>query len=394
MRGAFDEAGGLARGQPLLGLAGELRVGHLQAEHEGDPVPHVFRRQLDAARQQVAEVAELAQRIGQARTQAVDVGAVLRGRDQVDVAFLHQLAFRHPGRGPVDDLGVLLQAAREQVGRQHLVLGHLALEVVAQAVLEVPAVLLAGGLVVQLDGQARTQHRLGAQQMAQRAHVELGRVEVLRIGPEAQARAGILLADGADHFQLGGGVAVAELHAVLAAFALDEQLDLGRQRIDHAHAHAMQAAGEGVVAVAELAAGMQPGQDQLDTGNLFFRVHVHRHAAAVVGHLAAAVLVQGHFDLPGVTGQRLVDRVVDHFLRQMVRARSVGIHARAAFDRVQARQHFNIGGVITGVHASRWHVKRRASVGLGRFFARDRRSVQGGVRLDTLALDSEPNVPT
>ena len=93
--------------QAFLGLAAELRIGHLQRQHEGDAVPHVFRRELDAARQQVAEIAELAQRIGQAGAQAVDVRAVLRGRDQVDVAFLHQLAFGHPGHGPVDDLGVL-----------------------------------------------------------------------------------------------------------------------------------------------------------------------------------------------------------------------------------------------------------------------------------------------
>src|SRR5690606_9643224 len=84
--------GGLARAQPLLGLAAELRVGHLQAEHKADPVPDILGRQLDAARQQAAEVAELAQGIGEAAAQAVDVGAVLGGRDQVDVALLHQLA--------------------------------------------------------------------------------------------------------------------------------------------------------------------------------------------------------------------------------------------------------------------------------------------------------------
>jgi hypothetical protein len=51
----------------------------LQRQHERHAVPDVFRRQLDAARQQVAEIAELAQRIGEAGAQAVDVGAALRG---------------------------------------------------------------------------------------------------------------------------------------------------------------------------------------------------------------------------------------------------------------------------------------------------------------------------
>src|SRR3546814_7032669 len=104
---------------------------------------------LDAARQQVAEVAELAQRIGEARAQAVDVGAVLRGRDQVDVAFLYQVALGHPGHRPVDDFGVLLLRADEQLRRQQFAVDQLAAQVVAQAVLVAPLVLLAAGIVQQ-----------------------------------------------------------------------------------------------------------------------------------------------------------------------------------------------------------------------------------------------------
>ena len=145
MRGAFDEAGGLPRAQALFGLAAELRVGHLQRQHEGDAIPDVFRRQLHAARQQVAEVAELAQRVGEAGAQAVDVGAVLRGRDQVDVAFLHQLAVRHPGHGPVDHLGVLAEVADERLGRQQFAVGEFALQVVAEAILVMPFGAFAAG---------------------------------------------------------------------------------------------------------------------------------------------------------------------------------------------------------------------------------------------------------
>jgi hypothetical protein len=57
----------LARGQALLGLAGELRVRSFTESTKLQPLPDVLGRQLDAARQQVAELAELAQRIGQAR---------------------------------------------------------------------------------------------------------------------------------------------------------------------------------------------------------------------------------------------------------------------------------------------------------------------------------------
>ncbi len=105
--------------------------------------------------------------------------------NQVDVAFLHQLAFGHPGHGPVGGLGVLGQLADEQLRRQQLAAFELAAQVIAQAILVVPLVAFVAGLVEQLHRQAGAQHRLGAQQVPQRAQVELGRVEVLGIGPEA-----------------------------------------------------------------------------------------------------------------------------------------------------------------------------------------------------------------
>ena len=64
------------------------------------------------------------------------------------------------------------------------------------------------------------------------------------------------------------------------------------RRIDHAHAHAVQAAAEGVVFIVEFAAGMQAGQDELNTGDFFFGMNIHRHAAAVIADLATAVGIQ------------------------------------------------------------------------------------------------------
>ena len=279
------------------------------------------------------------------------MGAALGRGNQVDVAFLHRLtALGQPGRGPVHHLGVLLQAAQEQLRRQRLAATELAGEVIAQAVGVVPFVALAAGLVEQGHRQARGQHGLGAQQVAQVADRELRAVEILRIRPEAQAGAGVLPADAADDLQRRGAVAVGEGHVVLAALALDEHVDPRRQRVDHAHADAVQAAAEGVVLVAELAAGMQLGEDQLDARHAFFRVDVHRHAATVVGHLAAAVGVQDHGNLARVAGQGFVDAVVDDFLGQVVGAGGVGVHPRALAHRVEAGKDFDVFGVVTGAH--------------------------------------------
>ena len=74
---AGDERRRLARGQPLLGLARELRIAHLGREHVARVVPDVLGRELEAARQQVAELAELADGLGEAEAEAVDVRAAL-----------------------------------------------------------------------------------------------------------------------------------------------------------------------------------------------------------------------------------------------------------------------------------------------------------------------------
>src|SRR5690606_7440781 len=113
--GALDEARGLARAQALLGLAAELRIAHLQAEHEGDAVPDVFGRELHPAWQQAAELAEPAQGVGEAGPQSVDVGAVLRRRDQVDEAFRPRSAVGDQGTGPAPHPVALLRAARKRL---------------------------------------------------------------------------------------------------------------------------------------------------------------------------------------------------------------------------------------------------------------------------------------
>jgi len=103
---------------------------------------------------------------------------------------------------------------------------------------------------------------------------------------------------------------------------------------------------------------MQPGEDQLDAGNAFFGVNVDWHAAAVVGHLATAIGVQRHLDAGGVAGQCLVDGVINHLLRQMVGPGGVGVHARAAFDRVETGQDFDIGSVVARIHSDSGSAER------------------------------------
>ncbi len=265
------------------------------------------------------------------------MGAALSRGNQVDVAFLNALAaLRQPEQCPVHRLGIARQGADERLVGQAQVLTDRVHQVGAQAVLVVPLDLLAGALVLEADAQPRAEHGLGLEHVLEPADGKLRRVEILGIGPEAHAGAGVALADAADHFQITGLEAVGEAHAVLAAIALDGHLDTGRQRVDHGDADPVQTTGKLVVLVGKLAARVQLGEDQLDTRHPFLGVNVHRHAAAVVDHFQRVVLVQDHLDRAGMPGKGFVDTVVDDFLGQVIGPRGVGVHARALAHRIEA----------------------------------------------------------
>ena len=345
---AGDEGGDAARGQALLGLAGELRIEHLHRQHEGGALPQVIRAQLDATRQQAAVVAEFLECLEQTGAQAIDVGAAQRRGDQVDVGFLHQLAaFRQPLDRPVDPVLLVLEMADERRFRQALEAIGGAEQVIAQAILVMPGRLAAIGLD-EHDLEARTQHGLGTQQVAQARHRQARAVEVALVRPEAHQSAGIALADGADLGQLLGLLAILEGDALTQAIAAHFHFQTRRQRIDHRDAHAVQAAGEAIAVLGELAPRVQLGEDQLDAGHAMLGVDVGGHATTVIADLDTAILEQAHADFLRVPRQRLIDGVVDDFLRQMVGPRSVGIHAGPLADRFEAGEDLNgTGAVLT-----------------------------------------------
>ena len=113
-----------------------------------------------------------------------------------------------------------------------------------------------------------------------------------------------------------------------------------RKGVDHRKADAVQAAGDLVALAAELAAGVQHGQHDLRRRLLVFGVHGHGDAAAVVDDGDGIVGVDDDVDLGAETaGQRLVDRVVDHLVDQMMqtpRAGGADVHARPFADRLKA----------------------------------------------------------
>ena len=139
------------------------------------------------------------------------------------------------------------------------------------------------------------------------------------------------------------------------ALAADLGVDAAGEGVDHGNADAVQAAGDGISAAAELAAGVQDGHDDFHRGLVLGGVHVHGDAAAIVDHLDAAVGLQHDFDVRAVAGQGLVDRVVHHFIDQVVQAARSGgsdVHARALPDRFQAFKYGDVAGAVFRVRVA------------------------------------------
>ena len=182
--------------------------------------------------------------------------------------------------------------------------------------------------------------------------VELGVREDLRVGPEPDDRAGVVgLADNLDR---APRYAALELHVVDLAAEMDPDLELLAEEVDGRDAHAVEAGRHLVTAAAELAAGVQTGQDQLEGGEAFLLVDVDRDAAAVVLHLDAAVDKEGDHDLGRVARQGFVYGVVDHPVDQVVmarRAHRADVHARTPPNVLPALQDLDLLGGVRHVRA-------------------------------------------
>ena len=104
-------------------------------------------------------------------------------------------------------------------------------------------------------------------------------------------------------------------------------VDLGHQPlgegVDDADADAVEAARDLVAVAAELAAGVEHGHDDLERAlAALVRHRRDGDAAAVVGHGARAVRVEGDLDPVAVARERLVNAVVDDLVDEVVESRA------------------------------------------------------------------------
>ena len=220
-------------------------------------------------------------------------------------------------------------------------------------------------LVAHHDAQARIEKR----QLAQAAFEN--REIILDLGEGAAARLerhfrALRLVRRTHHNQWRHRIAMLETDEMFQPAAPDAHFHPFGQRVHHRGAHAVQAAGNLVGVLVELAAGMQPRQHDFGCRHALFGMHVGGDAAAVVAHRHRAVAVQHHGAGGGETGLRLVDGVVDDLERHVMQAGAVigvaDVHAGALAHRVEALAHRDRRGLVVlrdGVSVGR----RRSGVG-------------------------------
>ena len=144
-----------------------------------------------------------------------------------------------------------------------------------------------------------------------------------------------------------------EADDMLEPVAPDANMHPVRQRVHHGGTHAVQAARDLVAVLVELAAGVQPGQHDLGGRDPLLRMDVGRDAAPVITHRDGAVSIQRERAHGGITGLRLVHRIVDDLERHVVQARAVirvaDVHARPLPHGVQPPQDRDGGSVVLAV---------------------------------------------
>ena len=101
-------------------------------------------------------------------------------------------------------------------------------------------------------------------------------------------------------------------------------------------------AGDLVGIVVEFAAGVNLGQDDFERAHAAIGMSVDRDASAVIDDRDRTIRVQRDVDVPAVAGHRLVDRIIDDLVDQVMqpaRRRVTDIHPWTQPNRLDPLEH-------------------------------------------------------
>ena len=153
-----------------------------------------------------------------------------------------------------------------------------------------------------------------------------------------------------------------------AAVAADLDVEPVRERVDAAHADAVEAAGDLVGVLVELAARVEDGHHDLDGRLALGRVHLDRDAAAVVDDGDRVVLVDRDLDVVAVARERLVDGVVHDLVDEVVQpahADVADVHAGPLADGLETFENLDVARAVLLATAGGGARRRPRRAGVG-----------------------------
>ena len=347
-RDRCDQPLDLAVAQLRLRLPLELRLLDLDTDDRRESFETVVAgHRLPVLPEQVVFLAVAVDGPGQCLFEAGQVGAALDRVDVVRVGVDARAVRVVVLKCDLDRRAVSLTIEVHDLLVKHgAVLVH-ELHELAQPALVAELALLACPVVGHDDREPRVQERELPTPRPHYLEIELGLFEDLGVRQERRLVPALLSLTGRLDLPLRNAPRV----TLRVDDAVARDLDLAplRERIHDRDTNTVQPAGDLVTGFVELAARVQYGHHDFESRLLLCRVPVDRDAATVVLDRDAAVLVEHHCDLVAEAGHRLVDRVIDHLVDQVMETAPAGVanvHGGAFPHRLEALQNLNVLRVV------------------------------------------------
>ncbi len=221
----------------------------------------------------------------------------------------------------------------------------------AAFVMELLFLLESLAFILQGNTEAFSQKGRFLQHMGDGVVVVLCRFEDIAVGFKSDLGTGLgRVADNVEPFD---GLSLFKADLVDLFIDKDTDNDPLGQGVDNRSSDTVKTSRNLISSSAEFASGMQDGVDNFNAGNALLGLDIDRDPAAVVDNGDGVVGIDGDSDLGAVAGQSFVDRVVDDFFDQMMKARGrsrADIHTGAFADGFQSFQDLDLAGGVGAVY--------------------------------------------
>ena len=309
--------------QLVFGLRGEFRIRHLHGYHGNQAFTRIVAGGADFRFFAVALFVHIGVKgTGHRRAEAGEVSTAVTLRNVVGKAVDVFLEAVVPLQGHFHADTVFFGGEIEniRVDRRFVLVEILNERLDAAFVVEM--VFFAIALIAQADRDAGVQERQLAQAFRQDVIFKFGDIgEGFQAWPETHHGAGFV--GFASHGQRCLRHTVFVHLLVNFVIALDNQLQLLRQGVNHRDAYAVQTAGNFIGVIIEFTASVQDGHDNFRCGDALFRVNAGRDAAAVILDGDGVIAVDGDNDIFAVTRERFVDSVIHNLEYHVVQTGAV-----------------------------------------------------------------------